>query len=68
MIVLIIVTIMLAIGSGICALVLTILLGLGGWLLVSVNKFGKQMAEVRQFMRDLPCNKCPRELPNGGGK
>ena len=68
MIVLITVTVVLAMGSAICGLLLTILLGLGSWLLVSVNKFGRQMAEVRQFMRDLPCNKCPRDLPNGGGK
>ena len=64
MILLIISTVLLAAGSGVCGLLLTILLGLGGWLLISVNKFGNRMAAMEQMLRDLPCSTCPR-TPNG---
>lgn len=62
MIILLIVTIALAIGSGICGLLLTILVGLGGWMLVTMNKFGNRMAAMEQLMRDLPCSTCQRNL------
>jgi hypothetical protein len=62
MIVLITVTIVLALGSGVCGLLLTILLGLGGWMLASMIKFGNRMAAVEQLLKDLPCGACPRTV------
>lgn len=65
MIALITVTVVLAIGSGICGLLLMILLGLGGWMLATMVKFGNRLASFEQVLRDLPCSSCPRSLPNG---
>lgn len=62
MIILMVVTIVLAIGSGICGLLLTILVGLGGWMLVTMNKFGNRMSAMEQLMRDLPCSTCKGSL------
>lgn len=51
-------TVILAIGSLICSILLAILLGIGGWTLITVVKFGNRLATMEQFLRDLPCSNC----------
>lgn len=56
MTVLIIITIMLTLGSGLCGLLLTILIGLATWTLKTVSRLSTRVAAMEQRLTDLPCN------------